>query len=77
VGVTQYLGDPTTSAQASFLSGGPAFSNATEIDRTRYDIAAGLDVFTGSGATLRLEGAARLSQNSQDYSGGLSVEIPF
>ncbi len=77
LGITQYLGDPTASASASFLAGGTPFTNATEIDRTRYDIAAGVDVFSGLGATVRVAGATSLSRNSQDYGGSLRVEIPF
>ncbi|MEO1191628.1 MAG: autotransporter domain-containing protein, partial [Pseudomonadota bacterium] len=77
LGITQYLGDATASATASFLSGGSPFSTSTEIDRTRYDIEAGLDVLTRVGATLRLAGGTSLSSNSQNYGGSLRLELPF
>ncbi len=78
LGITQYLGDPSASASAGFLAGGTTpFTTSTDIDRTRFDIAAGVDLFTTLGAVVRVEGATSLSANSQDYGGSLRIELPF
>ncbi len=77
IGLTQLLGSATPAIQASFASGGmPSFRTATDMDRTRFEAGAGLDILFGS-ATLRLDGAASFSENSQIFGGGARLEIPF
>ncbi len=80
LGVTQYLGSPEASLSASFASapaGTPGFVNATRIDRTRFDVEAGLDLFAANYAVIRADGFASLSKNTDIYGGGLKIEFPF
>ncbi len=80
LGVTQYLNRPSSSLQAEFAGGSGAatpFGASTAYDRTWGEIEAGLDVFTGVGATVRAGSYALLSANSTFYGGTLKVEVPF
>ncbi|MEM8569647.1 MAG: hypothetical protein AAGG56_01955 [Pseudomonadota bacterium] len=76
--LTQYIGNPSVSADARFVSAGlPGFENEVDVDATWFDIQASLDLFTVEGATLRADVNSSFSENSQSFGGGLRLEVPF
>ena len=80
LGVTQFLGDAAPTATGRFAAAPgdvEPFTARTDLDRTRFDVAAGLDIFTRNKMVLRAEASASLSQNSECYAGGLNIEIRF
>ncbi|MGB5835217.1 MAG: autotransporter outer membrane beta-barrel domain-containing protein, partial [Thiohalocapsa sp.] len=80
LGITQFLGDPSASATARFAENGStraSFTTETDIDSTRVNIAAGVDVFAQAGWVVRAEAFASLSDNTDAYGASLKVEIPF
>lgn len=80
LGVTQFLGDANPAVTGRFAAApsdvGP-FTASTGLDRTRLDLAAGLDILARGNVVVRAEASAGLSQNSESYAGALSIEIPF
>ncbi|GAB5378317.1 MAG: hypothetical protein AcusKO_47790 [Acuticoccus sp.] len=79
IGLTQFVTDPDVSLSARFANrpAGGVFTQTSDIDATRLDLAAGVDLFTPFGATIRTQGFTTLAENSQAYGGNLKLEIPF
>jgi hypothetical protein len=53
------------------------FTASTELDKTRFDVAASVDVFTRKDLVVRAELFGSFSDNTESYGGGLKVELPF
>lgn len=80
LGLTQFLNNAQSSLVAGFSNTAPdipSFRTTSAIDKTRFDIAAHVDVFTRRGATFGVGAFASVSQNSQITGGFLRMEIPF
>jgi len=80
IGVTRFLGDSDLTVTGRFASAPDTvdgFTTATELDKTRLDLAAGVDVFTRNNLVIRAELFGSLSSNSHSYGGGLKLELPF
>ncbi len=80
LGITQFIGASAPSVTGSFVVA-PAevapFTASTELDKTRFDVAASVDVFTRKDLVVRAELFGSFSDNSESYGGGLKVELPF
>jgi len=80
LGITQFIGASAPSVTGSFASA-PAevapFTTSTELDKTRFDVAASVDVYTRRDLVVRAELFGSFSNNSDSYGGGLQVELPF
>ncbi|WP_462328835.1 hypothetical protein [Thiohalocapsa halophila] len=78
--ITQFLGGARPSVTARF-AGAPAgiapFTAGTDLDKTRLDLAAGLEVLARRNLTLAAEVFGSLSDNSESYGGGLKVQWVF
>lgn len=79
IGMTRFLGNTTLSATGSLDRAGAAepFITSTTIDRTRFDLALGADVFSAKAATVRVEAFASLSSHSSLYGGMFKLGVPF
>jgi hypothetical protein len=80
LGVTQFLGDAAPEVTGRF-AGAPStvtpFTASTDLDKTRVEIAAGVDVFALSNLVVRAEVFGSVSDNSDSYGGGVKVAMPF
>jgi outer membrane autotransporter protein len=80
LGLTQLLGD-TNVTDSGRLRDAPgtvaSFSGSTELDRTRFDFAAGVDVFARESMAVRAEIAGSYSAHSTDYGASLKFEMSF
>jgi outer membrane autotransporter protein len=80
LGITQFLGDTRPSVTGRF-AGAPgdvtSFTASTGLDRTRFDIAAGVDIFTRQNLMLRAEVFGSISNHSESYGGGLKLGMSF
>lgn len=80
LGITQYIGQANPSASARLVSGDAhldAFTIDTDMDKTRFDASAGIDLFTRKNVVARAEVLGRFSRNSTSYGGELKVSVPF
>jgi hypothetical protein len=80
LGVTQFLGSANPSVTGRF-AGAPTtivpFTASTEIDRTRLDLAVGVDLFAQDSLAVRAEIFGSAAQHSGSFGGSLKVMIPF
>ena len=53
------------------------FTASTDLDKTRVEIAAGVDVFAVNNLVVRAEVFGSVSDNSDSYGGGVKVALPF
>ncbi len=80
LGVTQFLGDPTVTDRGRVLAAPgtvASFSGSTDLDRTRLNLAAGVDVFTREDVAVRAEFAGSFSEHSSGYGAALKFEMSF
>jgi hypothetical protein len=80
LGITQFLSDAAPSVTGRFAAAPAAvapFTASTELDKTRFDVAAGVDVFTRNDIIVRAKLFGSFSDNSSSYGGGLKVAMPF
>lgn len=49
----------------------------SELDKTRFDVAAGIDVFTRNDLIVRTEAFGSFSYNTESYGGGSKLAMPF
>jgi len=80
LGITRFLGDADPSTTARFLASDvqvPSFTTSTDMDKTRFDVAAWIDIFTSSDIVARAEVFGSFSNNIDSYGGGLKLSIPF
>jgi hypothetical protein len=79
-GVSRIVGDPELRTSAT-LQGAPTgvapFSVTEQLDRTRAEVAAGIDMFTARGVVLRLGYTGRISSHSEQHEGSFKVSVPF
>jgi uncharacterized protein with beta-barrel porin domain len=80
LGITQFLGGSAPSVTGSFAAA-PAdvapFTTSTELDKTRLDVAASVDIFARKDMVVRAELFGSFSDNSENYGGALKVALPF
>lgn len=80
LGITQFLGNSAPSVTGRLVSAPrdvAPFTASTELDKTRFDVAAAVDIFTRSDLIVRAEVFGSFSDNSKSYGGGLNVAMPF
>jgi uncharacterized protein with beta-barrel porin domain len=80
LGITQFIGAAAPSVSGRLASAPDdvdPFVATTDLDRTRLDLAAAIDVFTPRNLVVRAGVAGSFAQHSQGYGGSLKVEIPF
>jgi outer membrane autotransporter protein len=81
LGATYYAGGSNTREVTAGLLAAPAevapFTVSTETDDTYGDLVLGLEFFRTNGASVRLEYAGQLSDNTQAHAGGVKFQIPF
>ena len=80
LGITQFIGNaaPSVTGRFSIAPQDVApFTASTDLDRTRFDVAAGVEVFTSSDLIVRAELFGSFSDNTESYGGGLQVAMPF
>lgn len=58
-------------------AGGPDFAVVTEIDAVVGDVAAGFDVVSDAGMTVRIEGDGRFGASEVSYGGSLKASVAF
>ncbi|MBK6738371.1 MAG: autotransporter domain-containing protein [Haliea sp.] len=80
LGITQFLGGAAPEVTGRF-AGAPnsvtPFTASTDLDKTRVEIAAGVDVFAVNNVVVRAEVFGSVSDNSDSYGGGVKVALPF
>jgi hypothetical protein len=80
LGITQFIGGSAPSVTGSFAPA-PAevapFTTSTELDKTRFDVAASVDVFTRKDLIVRAEVFGSFADNTESYGGGLALAMPF
>ncbi len=80
LGLTHFLGDTAPEANA-VLTMAPddfaTFTSKARFDQTYFDLAAGLQVFSGDRYSVRADAFTSLSDNSQTYGGAFRFEITF
>jgi len=80
LGITQFLGNASPSTKSRFAIGEPevpSFTTRTDMDRTRFYLSAGVDIWMHKSLTTRAEVFGSFSDNSKGYSGGLTFSVPF
>jgi len=79
VGLTQFLTDTAPSVQAGLTASGAGngFTSEAELDRTRFDLAAAVEVFATERLSVRADAFTSLSKNSQIYGGGIKFAFTF
>ncbi|MCV0429727.1 MAG: autotransporter domain-containing protein, partial [Roseibium sp.] len=81
LGLTHFLTDANPTTNSGFVSSShldSSFKSTTDLDKTRLDIAAEIDLLMeDKGWNLRAEVGAGFSENAQGYNGGLKLSIPF
>jgi len=80
LGITQFLGNAAPSVSGRFAAAPAAvapFSASTELDKTRLDAAAGVDVLARRNLVVRADVFGSFSDNSESYGGALSIEMAF
>jgi len=78
--VTQFIGDATPASEAHFATSGagvPAFTASTELDRTHFNLSAGVDLLTRNNITTRVEVFGSVSDNTESYGGEVKLIVPF
>ncbi|MDP5220570.1 autotransporter outer membrane beta-barrel domain-containing protein [Ruegeria sp. 2205SS24-7] len=78
--ISQLLGGAdvsTTARLASAPSGLSSFAWNAELDRTRFEVAAGMDIFASNGMVVNVNGFGVFSENSRDLGASLRLSIPF
>ncbi|MCV6587044.1 MAG: autotransporter outer membrane beta-barrel domain-containing protein [Marinibacterium sp.] len=80
VSVTRFIGDTSFDTTAR-LVGAPdrvgAASWRTEIDKTQFDMSAGLTMVTDRGISYDISAFGHLTENERGYGGQLRINIPF
>lgn len=80
LGIAQFLGNTAPSVTGRFAAAPAAvarFTASTELDKTRFDVAAGAEVFTRNDLIVRAELFGSFSDNTESYGGELTVAMPF
>ncbi len=80
LGITQFLSNAAPSVTGRFAAAPvdvPPFTASTDLDKTRFDVAASVEVFTRKDLVVRAEVFGSFSDNSQSNGGGLNVAMPF
>jgi uncharacterized protein with beta-barrel porin domain len=80
LGITRFLGSaaPSLSGRFAIASADVAPSTAsTDLDRTRFEVAAGVDVFARNDLTVRAEVFGSFSNHSESHGGGVRVPMAF
>jgi len=80
LGITQFIGNAAPQVRGRFAATPAAvapFTTTTELDKTRLDVAAGLDVLASKNLVVRAEVFGSFSENSETYGGGLGLAMRF
>ena len=80
LGITQFIGASAPSVTGRFALAPPdvaPFTTRTELDKTRFDVAASLDIFTRKDTVVRAELFGSFSDTTESYGGGLKIAMPF
>lgn len=79
-GITQFIGGTSPSVTARFAMapiGVAPFTASTDLDKTRFDLSAGVDVFARDDLVVRADVFGSLSDHSESYGGGLKMQWAF
>ncbi|MBB93121.1 MAG: hypothetical protein CML68_00740 [Rhodobacteraceae bacterium] len=78
--VTQFLGNTSFDARAR-LADAPGsvdpFHWQSDIDRTQFDLSAGVTIMTAGGGSFDISGFGHLTSNERDYGGSVRWNMPF
>ncbi len=80
LGITHFLGDTSSEVTSRFVSA-PSdvsdFTSVSTVDRTHFEIAAGVDVFANTDWTIRAEVTSSFSENTRSVGGQLKFALDF
>lgn len=80
LGITQFIGNAVPEVSGRFAAA-PAtvasFTASTELDKTRVDVAAGVDVLARKSVLVRAEVFGSFSKTPESCGGGLRLQMSF